>query len=160
MKLKIESMHVPGLFGKPSLFRKINLKKPLSRGSRFKIYFRFGMSEKSRIAPKFPRNLVFQRLFINKPGSFRNVIITCLYKKLNNLNLSLNVKNMGNINLFIPKNTTRVGILLLVVSFPFFYIFFLAEAGLNYAPSLAVCLDRRCSRSQGLGLGLGFRRVV
>ena len=72
----------------------------------------------------------------------------------------MNVKNMGNINLFVPTNTTQVDIFLLVVSFPFFYIFFFAEARLNSTPSLAVCLDRRRGRSQGLGLDLGFRKVV
>ena len=38
-KLKIKHTYVSGLFDKLSLFTKINLKKPLSRGSRFKIYF-------------------------------------------------------------------------------------------------------------------------
>ena len=39
-KSKIKNMHVPGLFGIPSYLTKITLKKPLSRGSCFKIYFR------------------------------------------------------------------------------------------------------------------------
>ena len=39
-KLKIKNTYVPGLFGKPSLFTKIKLEWPLSRGSHFKIYFR------------------------------------------------------------------------------------------------------------------------
>ena len=39
-KLGTEHTHVPGLFDKPSYLTKITLKKPLSRGSRFKIYFR------------------------------------------------------------------------------------------------------------------------
>ena len=39
-KLKTENMNVPGLFSKLSYLTKITLKKPLSRGSRFKIYFR------------------------------------------------------------------------------------------------------------------------
>ena len=39
-KLKIENTYVPGLFSKPSHLTKITLKKPLSRGIRFKIYFR------------------------------------------------------------------------------------------------------------------------
>ena len=38
-KSKIKNTYVPGLFGKPSYLTKIILKKPLSRGSRFKIYF-------------------------------------------------------------------------------------------------------------------------
>ena len=38
-KLEIENTNVPGLFSKPSYLTKITLKKPLSRGSRFKIYF-------------------------------------------------------------------------------------------------------------------------
>ena len=33
-------MYVSELFDKPSYLTKITLKKPLSRGSRFKIYFR------------------------------------------------------------------------------------------------------------------------
>ena len=39
-KSKIKNTHVPELFDKPSYLTKITLKKPLSRGSRFKIYFR------------------------------------------------------------------------------------------------------------------------
>ena len=39
-KLGIKNTYVPGLFDKPSYLTKITLKKPLSRGSRFKIYFR------------------------------------------------------------------------------------------------------------------------
>ena len=39
-KLAIENTYVPRLFGIPSYLIKIILKKPLSRGSRFKIYFR------------------------------------------------------------------------------------------------------------------------
>ena len=39
-KLKIKNTYVPRLFDKPSYLTKINLKKPLSRGSHFKIYFR------------------------------------------------------------------------------------------------------------------------
>ena len=39
-ELKQKNMYVPRLFGKLSYLTKINLKKPLSRGSRFKIYFR------------------------------------------------------------------------------------------------------------------------
>ena len=40
IKLEIKNTYVPGLFDKPSFLQKINLKKPLSRDSRFKIYFR------------------------------------------------------------------------------------------------------------------------
>ena len=39
-KLEVKNMYVPKLFSKPSYLQKINLKRPLSRGSRFKIYFR------------------------------------------------------------------------------------------------------------------------
>ena len=39
-KLETENTYVPGLFNKPSYLTKIILKKPLSRGSRFKNYFR------------------------------------------------------------------------------------------------------------------------
>ena len=38
-KLKTKNTYVPRSFGKLSYLTKINLKKPLSRGSRFKIYF-------------------------------------------------------------------------------------------------------------------------
>ena len=34
-----QKIRILGLFGKPSYLTKITLKKPLSRGSRFKIYF-------------------------------------------------------------------------------------------------------------------------
>ena len=39
-KIRLKNTYVPGSFSKPSYLTKINLKKPLSRGSRFKIYFR------------------------------------------------------------------------------------------------------------------------
>ena len=39
-KLKTENTNVLGLFSRPSYLTKITLKKPLSRGSRFKIHFR------------------------------------------------------------------------------------------------------------------------
>ena len=39
-KSGLKNTHVPRLFSKPSYFTKITLKKPLSRGSRFKIHFR------------------------------------------------------------------------------------------------------------------------
>ena len=39
-ELKSKNTYVPRLFDKPSYLTKITLKKPLSRGSRFKIYFR------------------------------------------------------------------------------------------------------------------------
>ena len=38
-KLETENTNVPGLFSRPSYLTKITLKKPLSRGSRFKIHF-------------------------------------------------------------------------------------------------------------------------
>ena len=53
--------------------QRINLKRPLSRGSHFKIYFRLKKSGKSRIAPKFPRNSFFQRPRINKLESLHNI---------------------------------------------------------------------------------------
>ena len=39
-KPKTKNTNVLKLFSKPSYLTKITLKKPLSRGSRFKIYFR------------------------------------------------------------------------------------------------------------------------
>ena len=39
-RIKVKNTYAPRLFGKPSYLTKITLKKPLSRGSRFKIYFR------------------------------------------------------------------------------------------------------------------------
>ena len=44
-KIKIENTYVPRLFDKLSHLTKITLKKPLSRGSRFKIYFRLERRE-------------------------------------------------------------------------------------------------------------------
>ena len=44
-KSKIKNTHVSELFDKPSYLIKITLKKPLSRGSRFKIYFRLERRE-------------------------------------------------------------------------------------------------------------------
>ena len=37
---ELKNAYVPRLFGKPSYLTKTTLKKPLSKGSRFKIYFR------------------------------------------------------------------------------------------------------------------------
>ena len=39
-KLRIKNRYVPRLFDTPSYLTKITLKKPLSKGSRFTIYFR------------------------------------------------------------------------------------------------------------------------
>ena len=39
-KLETENTNVPGLFSRLSYLTKITLKKPLSRGNRFKIHFR------------------------------------------------------------------------------------------------------------------------
>ena len=44
-KLATKNTYVPRLFGKLSYLTKITLKKPLSRGSRFKIYFRLERRE-------------------------------------------------------------------------------------------------------------------
>ena len=44
-KIKPKNTYILGLFGKLSHLTKITLKKPLSRGSRFKIYFRLERRE-------------------------------------------------------------------------------------------------------------------
>ena len=45
IKLCAKNMYAPRLFHKSSLFTKINLKRPLSGGSHFKIYFRLECQE-------------------------------------------------------------------------------------------------------------------
>ena len=45
IKLETENTSVSELFSKPSYLIKITLKKPLSRGSRFKIHFRLERRE-------------------------------------------------------------------------------------------------------------------
>ena len=53
-KLKIKNTYVPGLFNKSSLFTKIKLKRPLSRGSHFNIYFRLEWGEdRDKISTEF-----------------------------------------------------------------------------------------------------------
>ena len=69
-KSKIKNMHVPGLFGIPSYLTKITLKKPLSRDSRFKIYFRWD-AEKMKYHASISTEFLFQRPHVNEPGSFR-----------------------------------------------------------------------------------------
>ena len=44
-EIKNKNTYVPKLFDKPSYLTKITLKKPLSRGSRFKIHFRLERQE-------------------------------------------------------------------------------------------------------------------
>ena len=53
--------------------QKINLKKPLSRGRRFKIYFRLECRGNRGSRQNFQQNFIFQRSRINKPGSLRIV---------------------------------------------------------------------------------------
>ena len=65
-----KNMYVPGLFDKPSLFTKITLKKPLSRGSRFKIYFRSERRGNRGSRLNF-HGIPFRRPYINKTGSLR-----------------------------------------------------------------------------------------
>ena len=79
---KNKNTYVPELFDKSSYFTKITLKKPLSRGSRFKIYFRLKRREiddRASISTEF----LFQRPHTNKPETFRItpfITSTCLYK--------------------------------------------------------------------------------
>ena len=68
--LRIKNTYVPGLFDKPSYLTKITLKKPLSRGSRFKIYFlleRRKIVDRATISTEF----LFQRRYINETETFR-----------------------------------------------------------------------------------------
>ena len=52
-KLENKNTYVPGLFGKPFHLTKINLKKSLSRGSRFKIHFRLECRRNCRSRQNF-----------------------------------------------------------------------------------------------------------
>ena len=67
---KTKNTNVPKLFSKPSYLTKITLKKPLSRGSRFKMYFVWNAGEiedRASISTEF----LFQRPCTNKPEAFR-----------------------------------------------------------------------------------------
>ena len=69
-KSKNKNTYVPELFDKSSYLTKITLKKPLSRGSRFKIYFRLERRENCGSRHNFTEFL-FQRRYINKTETFR-----------------------------------------------------------------------------------------
>ena len=60
-----------GYLNKPSYLTKITLKKPLSRGSRFKIYFRLERRGNRGSRLNFHRIPFFQKPRINKPETFR-----------------------------------------------------------------------------------------
>ena len=69
-KMDSKNTYVPGLLNKSSYLTKITLKKPLSRGSRFKIYFRLERGEiedRALISTEF----LFQRPCTNKLETFR-----------------------------------------------------------------------------------------
>ena len=59
--LKIENTYISGLFDKLSSFTKNKLKEPLSRGSRFKIYFRLE-SRGNRGSPKIFTKFLFPKI--------------------------------------------------------------------------------------------------
>ena len=58
-------LRISRLFDQQSSSVRNGLKVTLSRDSQFKLHFSLGMTEKSRIAPKFPRHLSFEELLIN-----------------------------------------------------------------------------------------------
>ena len=107
--------------------QKINLKRPLSRGSRFKIYFRLECRRNWGSRQNFHGIPIFRRVFINKPESLRNdtkIYYDILILKIKQFNSKHECQNMRNINLFVLKNTTRVSIFCSWLAF-FFSIFFL-----------------------------------
>ena len=82
-KIKIKNTYVPRLFDKLSYLTKITLKKPLSRGNRFKIYFIWNAGEiedRASISTEF----LFQRPCTNKPEAFRIMSFNKLYTYLKN----------------------------------------------------------------------------
>ena len=74
--------------------KKINLKKPLSRGSRFKIYFRLECWENRGSHQNFHEIPFFKDHTLINPDHFvtYNSTITCLFKKLHNFHLNMEAK--------------------------------------------------------------------
>ena len=79
-KSKIKNTYVLGLFGIPSYLTKITLKKPLSRGSRFKIYFHLERRGNRGSRHNFHRIPFFKDNILIKPKHFvsYHLTITCL----------------------------------------------------------------------------------
>ena len=75
-----ENTYVSRLFDKPSLFTKINLKRPLSRGSRFKIYFHLECQGNRGSRQNFHEILFLKDRILINPDHFVTyyLIITCL----------------------------------------------------------------------------------
>ena len=82
-KLKIENTYVLGLFDKPSSFTKINLKGPLSRDSRFKIYFRLEYWGNRGSRQNFHKIPFSKDCILINPDHFvsYNSMTTCLFKE-------------------------------------------------------------------------------
>ena len=72
-----------GLFSKPSLSTKINLKKPLSRGNRFRIHFRLERRGNRGSCRNFHRILFSKDCILINPNHFitYHLMITCLSNK-------------------------------------------------------------------------------
>ena len=81
-KLETENTNVSGLFGRPSYLIKITLKRPLSRGSRFKIDFRLERRENRGSRLNFHGIPFFKDRILIKPDHFVSCHsnITCLLK--------------------------------------------------------------------------------
>ena len=83
-KLKIENTYILGLFGKPSVFTKINLKKPLFRSSHFEIYFRLECRRNRGSRQNFYETLFSKDRMLIKPDHYvthKLITITYLSKK-------------------------------------------------------------------------------
>ena len=82
-KLKIKNTYVPRLFGKPSLFTKIKLKWPLSKGNHFKIYFRLECRRNRGSRQDFHGVFFFEDRILINPDHFvtYRLMITYLSNK-------------------------------------------------------------------------------
>ena len=82
-KLEVKNTYVPKLFSKPSYLQKINLKRPLSRGSRFKIYFRLECRGNRGSRQNFHGIPFFKDRVLINPDHFvtRHLTTTCLFNK-------------------------------------------------------------------------------
>ena len=74
--------YVPGLLVNRLYLQKINLKTPLSRGSRFRIYFRLERRENQRLRQNFHGISFFKDRILINPDHYvtYHLIITCLFE--------------------------------------------------------------------------------
>ena len=93
-RIKIKNTYVPGLFDKPSHLTKIILKKPLSRGSRFKIYFCLERRENRRSRLNFHGIPFFKDRVLIKPKHSVSCHAETTYslKDQDNLNMNMQIK--------------------------------------------------------------------